>query len=190
MSVDAHDPDSREEKEREPLDERGGVATDEGDGEDDQVLTINADAGAAKEGEFADEDDDSRENERQEKSLEQERSMRRPTNAREVLTQFVPNRSERADDKLRSHLVGKIAISIEGPNEAYLFEWQSGRASVREESAPSAECAIKVSEANLMRVVAGELNPQVAMLSGKIQVEGNAEAAIYFFNLVAPRSHQ
>jgi putative sterol carrier protein len=157
------------------------------DESDDEVITLNADQGAATADEF---NDDGQENEeQQQRQAEQERSMRRPTNAREVLTQFVPNRSERADEKLRAHLVGKILVRIEGTSEEYLFELNKGRAQVQEISSPSADCAIRVSEANLMRLVAGELNPQIAMLSGKVKIEGKAELAIYFFNLIAPRSH-
>jgi putative sterol carrier protein len=154
---------------------------------EEEVITLNADQGAASADEF---NDDGQENEEQlQKQAEQERSMRRPTNAREVLTQFVSNRSERADDKLRSHLVGKIVIRVEGTSEQYLFELIKGRAQVLEDSSAIGDCTIRVSEANLMRVVAGELNPQIAMLSGKIKVEGKAKLAIYFFNLVAPKSH-
>jgi putative sterol carrier protein len=158
------------------------------DDAEDEVITLNVDQGAAQAGEFEDVDDSELEEVRR-KQAEQEKAMRRPTNAREVLTQFVPNRSERGEEKLRSHLVGKIAIDIDGPNENYLFEWKSGRATVKEEKASAADCTIRLSEQNLMKVVAGELNPQVAMLSGKIRVQGSAEAAIYFFNLVAPRAH-
>lgn len=162
------------------------VVTIEDDAEQ-EVITLNADQGAASADEFN--DDGQETEEQQQKQAEQERSVRRPTNAREVLTQFVANRSERADEKLRSHLVGKIMVRVEGTSEQYLFELIKGRAQVQEDSSSSADCTIRVSEANLMRVVAGELNPQIAMLSGKIKIEGKAELAIYFFNLVAPKSH-
>lgn len=185
MSINSSDPNNNEGvTETEGADLAGGD-----DGDDDQVVTLNADRGAASADEFADDGSEDTADEQREPSGEQERQMRRPTNSREVLLQFVPNRSERADEKLRSHLVGKIAIAVDGANENYLFEWQSGRATVREEQTENVECSIRLSEQNLMRVVAGELNPQVAMLSGKIQVQGNAEAAIYFFNLVAPKAH-
>lgn len=153
-----------------------------------EVITLNADQGAAAANEFVD-DEEQESREQQERQAEQERSMRRPTNAREVLTQFVPNRSERADEKLRSHLIGKIAIKIDGTSDEYLFELIKGRAQVQEGSGNTSDCTIRISEQNLMRVVAGELNPQIAMLSGKIKVDGKAELAIYFFNLVAPRAH-
>jgi putative sterol carrier protein len=154
---------------------------------EEEVITLNADQGAAAADEFNDDGQESEE--QQQKQAEHERSMRRPTNAREVLTQFIPNRSERTDEKLRAHLVGKISVRIEGTSEEYLFELNKGRAQVQEISSPSADCTIRVSEANLMRLVAGELNPQIAMLSGKVKIEGKAELAIYFFNLVAPRNH-
>jgi len=185
MTADNHDQDDT----RKPDEASVSVQESAGEEEAEEVVTLNAGGSTASADEFSEEREDPREAERRRKSAEQEKAIRRPNNAREVLTQFVPNRSERAEEKLRSHLVGKISIEVDGPNEAYLFEWLSGRASVKEEKASSADCSIRLSEQNLMRVVAGDLNPQVAMLAGKIQVQGNAEAAVYFFNLVAPRAH-
>lgn len=186
MTNDAQDPENG----RKPVERNADAdAGHEEEGDEEQVVTLNADSASSVKEEFAEDREDPREVERRKRAAEQEKAMRRPNNAREVLTQFVPNRSERAEEKLRSHLVGKIAIEVDGPNESYLFEWTSGRAAVREERATGTECSIRLSEQNLMRVVAGDLNPQVAMLSGKIQVQGNAEAAVYFFNLVAPRAN-
>jgi putative sterol carrier protein len=155
--------------------------------EDEQeTITLNVDHGKAAADEFVDEEDS--EPQQEEEERHRERALRRPTTAREVLTQYVPNRSERADEKLRAHLVGKIGVRIEGSSERFMFELITGRAQVTEQPAEIvSDTTISISEQNLLRVVNGELNPQIAMLSGKINVTGKAEQAIYFFNLVAPR---
>jgi putative sterol carrier protein len=46
-----------------------------------------------------------------------------------------------------------------------------------------------MSEDHLKRIWQGELNPQIAMLSEKIRVEGRKAVAIYLFNLIAPPGH-
>jgi hypothetical protein len=51
------------------------------------------------------------------------------------------------------------------------------------------DCVIRINQTNLLKIAAGDLNPQVAMLSSKIKVSGRASLAIYFFNLVAPRQN-
>lgn len=112
---------------------------------------------------------------------------KRSGNARELLLEEVPRRAQHADDKLRSHLIGKVHVVLNGKNDRFSFDWSGQVATGSQVSGDeSADCTIRLSEDNLMRISSGELNPQIAMLSNKIRVEGKLEFAVYFFNLVAP----
>ena len=50
------------------------------------------------------------------------------------------------------------------------------------------DCVVKLKEPQLMAIQSGELNPQIALVNEKVKVEGAAGLAMYFFNLVYPRS--
>ncbi|RME62034.1 MAG: hypothetical protein D6780_00530, partial [Candidatus Dadabacteria bacterium] len=45
------------------------------------------------------------------------------------------------------------------------------------------ECLIEIESYWLEKIFSHQLNPQIAMLSEKILVEGKATLAVYFFNL-------
>ena len=49
-----------------------------------------------------------------------------------------------------------------------------------------ADCRIKIRAVDFLSISNGDLNPQIAMLSEKISIEGKTEMAVYFFNLIAP----
>ena len=46
-----------------------------------------------------------------------------------------------------------------------------GKVAVTESDAP-ADCVIRASEENLLRIVSGELNPVTAYMTGRVRVEG------------------
>lgn len=145
---------------------------------------------AAREQELSEEEaeEEVRESSRQER--ERTRS-RRSRNARltgkELLETELLDLTTSATPSLRAQLKGKIAISFEGASGGYLFDWSSDTAALtpfsQEEGADGADCKLHLDERVLVDVTQGELNPQIAMLSDKIQVSGKHSLAVYFFNL-------
>lgn len=111
---------------------------------------------------------------------------RRFTNARELLTEELGQRVQRANSRLRSNLTGSIVFELDG-RDKYIFDWSTEALNIGPTDSDKADCVIKISEDNLMKVASGDLNPQVGMLSDKIFVSGRLGLAIYIFNLIAPR---
>ncbi len=121
----------------------------------------------------------------------QERPAKRVGSAQDFLGSEIVARAQRAQQKLRSNLVGTVAIELSDSGERYLFDWSSdvpnSKKIVKDDpSAAGSDCKIKIHSQHLMKVINGDLNPQVGMLSDKIHVEGKLGLAIYFFNLVTP----
>ena len=111
-------------------------------------------------------------------------------NPHELLSMTIPARAAIADMRLRSNLTGTTEVVLNENSERYVYDWSSEPLKFRQESGPksgSVDCSIHLNGSALMRIASGDLNPQVAMLSDKIRVEGKAGFAIYFFNLVASR---
>lgn len=110
----------------------------------------------------------------------------RPKNVDELILAAIPERARYAGPNLRGHLTGKVRFLIGPSGKAFTVDWTSDEIKTAQSDDPDAACTIELSEADLMRIAAGELNPQVAMLSHKVRVQGNADHAIYVFNLIAP----
>lgn len=88
---------------------------------------------------------------------------------------------------LRSHLTGVIALTTTDPSRTYRIDWTGDRLIAEAGDAPTADCRVTLSQGDVMRVVRGELNPQIGMLSGRIKASGNPEMAMYLFNLIVRR---
>ena len=79
------------------------------------------------------------------------------------------------------------ASKTAGMNNTYLFEvegagtWlvsvDDGRVSVTE-GGGEADCTISASEENFAKMVAGELNPTTACMTGKLKIKGDMGAAM------------
>jgi ubiquinone biosynthesis protein UbiJ len=108
--------------------------------------------------------------------------------AKEWLTEELPARAQRANERLRAQLLGRIRISLTDTNEQFLFDWSADSPKLMPATDSAADCSISISAANFLKIAAGELNAQIASLSNKVNIEGKASLAIYFFNLVAPRA--
>ena len=114
----------------------------------------------------------------------------KPRDAKQLMLVEVKERAFRANERLRAQLTGSIVLDIKDKNQKFLFDWRADKPIIEELSAPPAagadECTIHLSQSDFLRIASGELNPQVAMLSHKVSVEGKLNLAVYFFNLVSP----
>jgi putative sterol carrier protein len=110
----------------------------------------------------------------------------RPTSAKDLILEHVPDRAKYASSHLRVELTGSVLVKIKDSKDKFLFDWRGDKAKTEQTQSDEAECTISVSESDLMKIANGDLNPQVSMLSEKVKVAGKSSLAIYFFNLVAP----
>ncbi len=116
---------------------------------------------------------------------------RRPaTSVQDVFGDELMERAVGANPRLRGHVTGKILFKFQNKPEQILFDWSSDKPAISKlapsGAEPASDCVIRLSEHNLLQVANGDLNPQIGMLSDKIQVAGRLSLAIYFFNLIAP----
>jgi putative sterol carrier protein len=107
---------------------------------------------------------------------------------RAFLLDQLPQRGSRANPRLRANLAGSIRLELSDLGQQYLCSLKGDVFEVLEDKSSPADCTIKLSEGDLLRIIHGKLNAQLAMLSEKIQVEGQLSLAVYFFNLVSPKS--
>ncbi|NDC36606.1 MAG: hypothetical protein EBZ48_00985 [Proteobacteria bacterium] len=117
------------------------------------------------------------------------RSDRRPLTAEEIILGDVVSNATRSGAKLKELLAGTILIKLIDSGQRYVIDWREGDLKAQPAGKDAtADCTILVSEDHLKRISQGDLNPQMAMLSEKIRVEGRKAVAMYFFNLVAPHA--
>jgi len=176
---------------------RGSAADD-----DDETWTNQPKDGAAadlsEEKDFLEEDE--------EEDAEQARAPRRVIkDGRDVVCEELPDRAGRAALRLKPFLTGAVVFEFTNSGERFLFDWSGEQPSAKplarevsvtcdeskgfviSSSAANVDTVIAISEAHLMAVRSGSLNPQVGMLTDKIRIKGKVGPAVYIFNLVAPR---
>jgi putative sterol carrier protein len=159
------------------------------DDRDDKVnpsRELEADSAEGEDTEFDDADDFESDELEAEESEEPAQGHRRgrPKNAEELVMQELPARASGAHDLLRSKLRGKIQLKVKGAGN-YHLDWSGNEFIVKKNNSSQADTTIEIEERDLMKITTGGLNPQIGMLSDKIQVSGNPEIAVYFFNLIA-----
>lgn len=125
----------------------------------------------------------------QQNSAPQNQPAERRDKLSSLLEDEVPSRADRAGELLRQHIQGKVLLKLYDVNKNYVYDWSETALKVQTATNASAECTIEMSSKNVLRVADGDLNPQVGMLTEKIRISGKTETAIYFFNLLAPRSN-
>ena len=133
--------------------------------------------------------DDRSDSDSREGDIDQPRE-RRSNNADDILGREIVANAGRSSAKLRELLAGTILVQLTDSGKRFLIDWSQPElksTSVGKEA--SADCTISLSEDHLKRIASGELNPQIAMLSEKVQVAGRKGAAMYLFNLIAPRNN-
>lgn len=211
MSEDKHEEQvGSDEQEAQPLrideaadDIAASARRKRGDADDDDETWTNQPAKGAEEDLGADDLDEEAEDEEQER----QRAPRKPiNNGRDVLCEELPDRAQRASLRLKPYLTSTILVELTNSGERFLFDWREEAPKVTpvareavlstDESQGvvvtaekiNADSFILLSEQHLMSIRAGDLNPQVGMLTDKIKVRGKVSPAVYIFNLIAPRS--
>lgn len=97
-------------------------------------------------------------------------------------------RNSRSSERLKLHLTAPIVFRITDSSDIYTLDWSGSEIKVSAGDIEKPGCVILIKERHLMDIAAGTLNPQVAMLSDKIEIEGQMELAVYVFNLIDRRS--
>ena len=107
----------------------------------------------------------------------------------EGIAQELKLRLEEARPQLTSKLTGAIALVFDRKG-SILFTQSSGSftGEVLKKAPEKVDCKISLSHNSFTLIATGKLNPQLAMMSDKIAIEGDAERAVYFFNLLNERS--
>jgi hypothetical protein len=101
-----------------------------------------------------------------------------------LMLEILPDRARRAELKLRDRLKGSVGVWLRDTQESFLFDWSQDEPRCSRDSLDSCTCKITMGEKELDRISKGVLNPQIALLSHRVIVEGNHSMAIYFFNLI------
>ncbi len=182
---------------------RPHTPADTGDDEDETWTNQPAKGSAEPSALEDDVDDDALDQEEAEEARTPRRAIQ---NGRDVITEELPERAQRAALRLKPFLTGVLVIELTNSGERFLFDWrdEGPKTSVLskdvaltwdEHVGPSiqsdkvnADAVISLSEHHIMSIRSGDLNPQIGMLTEKIRVKGKVAPAVYLFNLIAPRS--
>jgi len=79
-----------------------------------------------------------------------------------------------------------VAISLSGKGAGrWIIDCSKSPAEVREDKTAPAETTISMEGGDLVKMVEGELNPQMAFLMGKVKVDGNLGLAIKLGQLLS-----
>jgi putative sterol carrier protein len=82
---------------------------------------------------------------------------------------------ERIDSARTRGTTASYRFDVQGAGSWHV-DVKDGAVAVTESDAP-AECVIRASEENLLRIVRGELNPVTAYMTGRVKVEGDLTLA-------------
>lgn len=113
-------------------------------------------------------------------------ATRGPRDLEEALLKEIPARAEQANPRLREQLTGTLLLELSDVRKKYLLDWREEKLKVKENGGGDADCKMYIKHADLWKIFNGTLNPQIAMLSEKIKIEGKLSLAIYLFNLMVP----
>src|SRR4051795_11699008 len=94
----------------------------------------------------------------------------------ESAREFFENLESRADTSKAAGMSASYLFDIEGAGQ-WKVDVDDGKVTVAE-GGGEADCTIMASEATFERIVAGEQNPTMAYMSGKLKVKGDMSQAL------------
>ncbi|XP_072297263.1 sterol carrier protein 2 [Eucyclogobius newberryi] len=81
----------------------------------------------------------------------------------------------------------KVKDGPEGKEATWIVDVKNGNGSVSNDPAIKADCTLAASDADLLELMTGQLNPQTAFFKGKLKITGNMGMAMKLQNLqIAP----
>ena len=170
------------------------AATASGDTEEAAAEESAIEAGTEAEKEQSLEEDEDEEDEEEEEPEEEEEEeedeVEYKTPADKLFFKTLKRNAPRREAKLRKHLAAPIEFRLKDSLAAYVVDWSKEELVVSSEPAKDPVCSIELSEQHLLEIAAGQLNPQVAMLSEKIGIKGDKATAMYAFNLFVRRGRR
>jgi putative sterol carrier protein len=91
--------------------------------------------------------------------------------------EFFASLSSRVDPSRTAGMTNTYVFDIDGAGQ-WTVAVDDGRVSVTDGASAGADATITSSEENFERIVAGELNPTSAYMTGKLKVKGDMGAAM------------
>ncbi|KAK7889065.1 hypothetical protein WMY93_024625 [Mugilogobius chulae] len=72
----------------------------------------------------------------------------------------------------------KVKDGPEGQEATWFVDVKNGKGSVHNNTAEKADCTITMSDADLLALLTGKMNPQTAFFQGKLKITGNMGMAM------------
>ena len=95
----------------------------------------------------------------------------------ETVQEFFEGLQSRVDPSRTAGMTNTYVFDIDGAGQ-WTVAVDDGRVSVTDGVSPDADCTITSSAESFERIVAGELNPTSAYMTGKLKVKGDMGAAM------------
>ena len=95
----------------------------------------------------------------------------------ESVQEFFQGLESRVDPSRTAGMTNTYVFDIDGAGQ-WTVAVDDGRVSVTDGASPDADCTITSSAESFERIVAGELNPTSAYMTGKLKVKGDMGAAM------------
>lgn len=164
----------------------------EDDDEDESWLATREDHEADDDDEDENDEENEEDDEIEEDEVEEDEPKKRFSDLPDEIADLLRKRLTRARirrrEKIKSLVQGYNLIHITENKVDILIQWLDDDVTVENKSLPLEElsCKIIMNKSNFSKITQGKLNPQIALLSDKVKVEGKVNNAVYLFNLLAP----
>lgn len=93
----------------------------------------------------------------------------------------------RAQPTLKAELQGNILFELQPGSQRFLINFKGSEPELQKlgkDESVEADCTLQMSFKTLMKILEGDLNPQLSLVGEKVKVKGKAGIAMYFFNLL------
>jgi putative sterol carrier protein len=95
----------------------------------------------------------------------------------ESVQEYFTSFESRVDPSRTAGLTSTYVFDIDGAGQ-WTVAVDDGRVSVSDGASPDADCTLRSSAETFERIVAGELNPTSAYMTGKLKIKGDMGAAL------------